>query len=73
MPFPDNDIPINGFGKSYELIQRSKDDEFVSASTVKHNRQSTYTFETLQESAQFLLDRVKTRPKIGIICGSGMG
>ncbi|XP_047360809.1 purine nucleoside phosphorylase isoform X1 [Vespa velutina] len=73
MPFPDNDIPINGLSKNYEIIQRSKGDEFLSPSTVKHNRQSTYTFETLQESAQFLLNRVKTRPKIGIICGSGMG
>lgn len=32
-----------------------------------------YTFEILQESAQYLLDRIKIRPKIGIICGSGMG
>ncbi|XP_053980631.1 purine nucleoside phosphorylase-like isoform X4 [Hylaeus volcanicus] len=32
-----------------------------------------YSFETLQESAQYLLDRVKIRPKIGIICGSGIG
>ncbi|XP_078038771.1 purine nucleoside phosphorylase [Augochlora pura] len=32
-----------------------------------------YTFETLQESAQYLLDRIKIQPKIGIICGSGMG
>ncbi|XP_017767483.1 PREDICTED: purine nucleoside phosphorylase isoform X1 [Eufriesea mexicana] len=41
--------------------------------TAKNNRQNTYTFETLQESAQYLLDRVKLRPKIAIICGSGMG
>ncbi|XP_033207170.1 purine nucleoside phosphorylase-like isoform X3 [Belonocnema kinseyi] len=32
-----------------------------------------YTFEALQESAQYLLERVPFKPKIGIICGSGMG
>lgn len=32
-----------------------------------------YTYEHLLETAQFFLDRVKQRPKIGIICGSGMG
>ncbi|XP_051174611.1 purine nucleoside phosphorylase-like isoform X3 [Leptopilina boulardi] len=32
-----------------------------------------YTFEALQESAKYLLDRVPFTPKIGIICGSGMG
>jgi len=32
-----------------------------------------YTYEHLQETANFLLKQVTTRPKIGIICGSGMG
>lgn len=33
---------------------------------------SRYTFEDLQEAAQYLLDRIKLKPKLGIICGSGM-
>lgn len=32
-----------------------------------------YTFELIQEIAVFLLSRTKYRPKIGIICGSGLG
>lgn len=32
-----------------------------------------YTYESLAETAQYLLERTKIRPKIGIICGSGMG
>ncbi|XP_034250730.1 purine nucleoside phosphorylase-like isoform X2 [Thrips palmi] len=31
------------------------------------------TYELIESVAQFLLDRVSIRPKIGIICGSGMG
>ncbi|KAJ8688248.1 hypothetical protein QAD02_024043 [Eretmocerus hayati] len=32
-----------------------------------------FSFEALKESAQYLLDRINIRPKIGIICGSGLG
>ncbi|XP_049862689.1 purine nucleoside phosphorylase-like [Schistocerca gregaria] len=32
-----------------------------------------YSYEQVQEIAQFLLDRTKTRPKIAIICGTGLG
>lgn len=32
-----------------------------------------YTFEVLNESAQFILDRVRFRPRVAIICGSGLG
>lgn len=32
-----------------------------------------YTFEALQESADYLLQRITIRPKIAVICGSGMG
>ncbi|XP_017776147.1 PREDICTED: purine nucleoside phosphorylase isoform X2 [Nicrophorus vespilloides] len=32
-----------------------------------------YTYEHLAETAKYLLERVPFRPKIGIICGSGMG
>lgn len=37
-------------------------------------RDSTpYSYEQIQEIAQFLLERTKIRPKIGIICGTGLG
>ncbi|XP_011563553.2 purine nucleoside phosphorylase isoform X2 [Plutella xylostella] len=32
-----------------------------------------YSYDTLQETANFLLSRTSVRPRIGIICGSGMG
>ncbi|KAL0109284.1 hypothetical protein PUN28_014403 [Cardiocondyla obscurior] len=66
MPFPE---VTNGHDSSPAVKQVIND---VPQTNAKHARH-TYTFETLQESAQYLLDRVKIRPKIGIICGSGMG
>lgn len=32
-----------------------------------------YSYETLQETANFLLSRISETPSIGVICGSGMG
>ncbi|CAG9793847.1 unnamed protein product [Diatraea saccharalis] len=32
-----------------------------------------YSYETLLETANFLLSRTSIRPRIGVICGSGMG
>nr|AJC98721.1 AGAP005945-RA [Anopheles coluzzii]AJC98733.1 AGAP005945-RA [Anopheles coluzzii]AJC98735.1 AGAP005945-RA [Anopheles coluzzii]AJC98743.1 AGAP005945-RA [Anopheles coluzzii]AJC98747.1 AGAP005945-RA [Anopheles coluzzii] len=32
-----------------------------------------YTYDTLQEIATYLLERTELRPKVGIICGSGLG
>jgi purine-nucleoside phosphorylase len=32
-----------------------------------------YSYETIQHTANFLLERTAIRPKIGIICGSGLG
>ncbi|XP_011251901.1 purine nucleoside phosphorylase isoform X2 [Camponotus floridanus] len=66
MPFPDT----NGYD-NLPIIKRLTNND-VQQTNVKHARH-TYTFEILQESAQYLLDRIKIRPKIGIICGSGMG
>jgi len=37
------------------------------------NTQNPYTYEIIAESAQYILDRTSLRPKIGIICGSGLG
>lgn len=34
---------------------------------------SRYSYETLVETANFLLSRTSVRPRIGVICGSGMG
>ncbi|XP_054015245.1 purine nucleoside phosphorylase-like isoform X1 [Hylaeus anthracinus] len=70
MPFEEHDA-VNS-NNHYQPLKRPTDNEFLHT-TVKHLRHSTYSFETLQESAQYLLDRVKIRPKIGIICGSGIG
>ncbi|XP_057376413.1 purine nucleoside phosphorylase-like isoform X1 [Daphnia carinata] len=32
-----------------------------------------YTYEVIEQSSRFLLERTKHRPRIGIICGSGLG
>lgn len=33
----------------------------------------SYSYEMIQSMADYLLKRVRSRPKIGIICGSGLG
>lgn len=35
--------------------------------------EQTYTYEVIEQSARYLLERTKHRPLIGIICGSGLG
>lgn len=37
------------------------------------NERTGYSYETLVETANFLLSRISEKPNIGIICGSGMG
>ncbi|KAG6796794.1 purine nucleoside phosphorylase isoform X1 [Apis mellifera caucasica] len=64
MPFADT---INGYNHQ---LEQSKNNELLQ--TVEESSHSTYTFEDLQEAAQYLLDRIKLKPKLGIICGSGM-
>ncbi|XP_044001272.1 purine nucleoside phosphorylase-like isoform X2 [Aphidius gifuensis] len=59
---------MNGYGP----LARPAENEFLHTA-VKHANHSSYSFETLQESAKYLFDRTTIRPKIGIICGSGMG
>ncbi|XP_054710430.1 LOW QUALITY PROTEIN: purine nucleoside phosphorylase-like [Uloborus diversus] len=34
---------------------------------------SMYSYESMQSLTQYLLDRTKHRPSVGVICGSGMG
>ncbi|CAL7943163.1 unnamed protein product [Xylocopa violacea] len=70
MPFADVNI-VNGHGQ-HQPVKRPADKELLDG-TVKHLQQTTYTFEALQESAQYLLERIKIRPKVGVICGSGLG
>ncbi|EFN84296.1 Purine nucleoside phosphorylase [Harpegnathos saltator] len=68
MPFPD----IANGHSSLPVIKQLTNNNSDMDTNAKHMRH-TYSFETLQESAQYLLDRIKIKPKIGIICGSGMG
>ncbi|XP_076662031.1 purine nucleoside phosphorylase isoform X2 [Halictus rubicundus] len=70
MPFTDGDF-VNGHNR-YQQLKRPTANEFLHTN-VNNLQHSSYTFETLQESARFLLDRIKIKPKIGIICGSGLG
>lgn len=70
MPFADLDA-VNGHNH-YSQLKRPTNNEFLHTTVKHHDQHNTYTFEALQESAQYLLDRVTMRPKIGIICGSGM-
>nr|CAD7463570.1 unnamed protein product [Timema tahoe] len=35
--------------------------------------QNIYTYDVLQEIAQFLMTRTKIKPKVGIILGTGLG
>ena len=37
------------------------------------NWRNRYTYEVIEQSSRFLLERTKHRPRIGIICGSGLG
>ncbi|XP_053606913.1 purine nucleoside phosphorylase-like isoform X2 [Plodia interpunctella] len=37
------------------------------------NSATGYSYETLLETANFLLSRTSIRPRVGVICGSGMG
>ncbi|XP_051174608.1 purine nucleoside phosphorylase-like isoform X1 [Leptopilina boulardi] len=67
MPFLGTES-VNGHGQ----LKRPNENEFLHT-LVKHAPHTSYTFEALQESAKYLLDRVPFTPKIGIICGSGMG
>ncbi|XP_039312682.1 purine nucleoside phosphorylase isoform X2 [Solenopsis invicta] len=69
MSFPQT---ANGHDSSVAAKSPLTNNDNVPQTNVKHE-QHTYTFEILQESAQYLLDRIRIRPKIGIICGSGMG
>lgn len=68
-----NDVIVaNGFTKSATPMLR-KSSSLAADIASASDHENFYTFELIQEIAKFLLDRVLIRPKIGIICGSGMG
>ncbi|XP_069701287.1 purine nucleoside phosphorylase-like [Periplaneta americana] len=45
----------------------------MNGSTNNVNNFESYTYEDIQEASDFLLQNTRYRPKIGIICGSGLG
>jgi len=40
---------------------------------MSQNSADEYTYDVMEQSAQYLLERTRHRPRIGIICGSGLG
>ncbi|CAK9802195.1 Purine nucleoside phosphorylase [Anthophora quadrimaculata] len=63
---------FNAEHNHYQPLKQHMENGFLHK-TENHFHQNTCTFEALQESAQYLLDRIKIKPKLGIICGSGLG
>ncbi|XP_050519148.1 purine nucleoside phosphorylase-like isoform X1 [Diabrotica virgifera virgifera] len=45
----------------------------TNGTNVENGDNGVYTYETLNETAEFLKNLVPIKPKIGIICGSGLG
>jgi purine-nucleoside phosphorylase len=68
----------NGHSNSVKI--KKNDHSFSSLSSTPprtssptYSVQESYSFEIIQDIANYLLSRTKYRPKIGIICGSGLG
>lgn len=59
--------------KNDKTADKDEEQEEFLNSHVMHTHNNTYTYECLDKTAQYLLERVPFRPRIGIICGSGMG
>nr|CAI5848491.1 unnamed protein product [Callosobruchus analis] len=55
-----------------ELRLDRTDEDFLE-NHVMHTKNDKYTFETLTQTANYLRKHVPFTPKIGIICGSGLG
>jgi len=63
---------INGNGKIHmDGNGYTKGNDKIGVGVYKD--EDLYTYETLNQIAKFFLERTKVRPKIGIICGSGLG
>lgn len=62
----------------YTLHQHSDDAQSSTATTENmpsgnDNGSGNLSYEELQEIASYIRTKTKIRPKIGIICGSGLG
>ncbi|CAG5025838.1 unnamed protein product [Parnassius apollo] len=67
---PTNTNTLNG-SKGFSPAKKSLPE--VDTETSNGNGTNGYSYETLLETANFLLSRTTVRPCIGVICGSGMG
>ncbi|XP_060519968.1 purine nucleoside phosphorylase isoform X2 [Cylas formicarius] len=45
----------------------------IHSDVFSENHKHRYTYETLQETAQYINARIPFSPQVGIICGSGLG
>ncbi|XP_059054097.1 purine nucleoside phosphorylase-like isoform X2 [Achroia grisella] len=67
-------INVNDMGVTKDFVSAKKTLPEVDAEGNGNGSAANgYSYETLQEIANFLLTRTTIRPTIGIICGSGMG
>ncbi|CAK1586204.1 unnamed protein product [Parnassius mnemosyne] len=67
---PTNANTLNG-SKGFSPAKKTLPE--VDTEATNGNGTNGYSYETLQETANFLLSRTSIRPCIGVICGSGMG
>jgi len=66
----------NGEGNFQSVIKTSKECIIQNCEgeiSKLGNIVNPYTYEIVKESADYILSKTKHRPKIGIICGSGLG
>jgi len=60
--------------KDDEMFKKIPNLAADSSAPAKHgNVTNPYSLEVLNESAQYILNRINIRPRIAIICGSGLG
>lgn len=66
-------INANDINDAKNFVPAKKALPEVETDNGNGNSSNGYSYETLQETANFLLSRISETPHIGIICGSGMG
>lgn len=63
--------------KFEKTIDLNNNDASISSGSLHSNvnavTNNDYTYEKVKEIADWILERVEIRPKIGIVCGSGLG
>ncbi|CAH2039636.1 unnamed protein product, partial [Iphiclides podalirius] len=69
---PINATALNG-SKEFSPAKKSLPEVDTEGGSGNGNGTKGYSYETLLETANFLLSRTSIRPSIGVICGSGMG